>query len=66
MERVETGAYTFENDWAGLFIRGDDCMYLTVIIDKISRHKELTIFDMNFLFMLGKEIDKNVLHNIKE
>ena len=27
--RVETGAVQFGNDWPGLFIRGDDCIFLS-------------------------------------
>ncbi len=26
--RIRTGAMEFENDWPGLFIRGDDCIAL--------------------------------------
>lgn len=32
-KRVETGAVRFGDDWPGLFIRGDDAMYLAMCID---------------------------------
>jgi hypothetical protein len=67
MSRIETGAYQFGDDWTGLFIRGDDCIWLYEIIHKIRSQEELNIFDLNFLSMLSQEINNNVLHNkIKE
>ena len=33
--RVETGAVRFGDDWNGLFIRGDDCIGLMVVLEKM-------------------------------
>ena len=33
--RVETGAVRFGDDWNGLFIRGDDCIALMSILEKL-------------------------------
>jgi hypothetical protein len=33
--RVETGALQIDDDWPGLFIRGDGCMKLQVSLDYI-------------------------------
>lgn len=30
--RVETGAVRFGDDWPGLFIRGDDCLQLYLLL----------------------------------
>jgi len=32
-ERVETGAVKFGDDWPGIFIRGDDCLKLILVLD---------------------------------
>lgn len=32
MSRVETGPVRFGDDWAGLFIRGDNAMHLSVLL----------------------------------
>lgn len=37
-ERVETGAIQFDDDWPGLFIRGDDCAFLAMQITTISEY----------------------------
>jgi len=34
-ERVETGAVQFGDDWPGLFVRGDDCLTLLFLLQKI-------------------------------
>lgn len=33
--RVETGRYQFDDDWPGLFIRGDDCMGFYMTLTKV-------------------------------
>lgn len=34
MSRLETGPYRHtEDDWQGLFIRGDDCAYLAMCVE---------------------------------
>jgi hypothetical protein len=41
VERVETGAVQFGDDWPGIFIRGDNAMYyahlLNSIIDRLGK-----------------------------
>jgi hypothetical protein len=44
-ERVETGAVKFDNDWPGLFIRGDDCLSLKIIIERIIQIPHLDSYD---------------------
>ena len=34
-ERIETGAIRFGDDWPGLFIRGDNAVYLSFAIKKL-------------------------------
>ncbi len=31
-KRVETGAVQFGDDWPGLFIRGDDCGFISMVL----------------------------------
>lgn len=40
--RVETGAVQVNDDWPGYFIRGDNCMYFTLILSNIlSKYREM-------------------------
>jgi hypothetical protein len=48
-KRVETGAIRFYDDHPGLYIRGDDCIWLKIILDKIQKKEELSIYDYSFL-----------------
>jgi hypothetical protein len=48
-ERIETGALQFYDDWPGMFIRGDDCIWLKLILEKIQKKEELSIIDYAFL-----------------
>lgn len=34
-ERVETCAVQFNDDWPGLFVRGDDCLVLVCILEEL-------------------------------
>lgn len=64
--RVETGATQFGDDWCGLFVRGDDCLYLICILKYILKKKKYIIGRLwikNFVETLLTEINKNVLHN---
>ncbi len=39
-KRVETGVVQFEDDWPGIFIRGDDCFAYAMALDTvIKRYK---------------------------
>ena len=47
-DRVETGPTQFGSDWKGLFIRGDRCVELQMILkDYISNHNTAEILKMN-------------------
>lgn len=36
-ERIETGALQIDDDWTGLFVRGDDALALMLILRKAYR-----------------------------
>ena len=36
VKRIETGALQIDEDWPGLFIRGDDCLVLLQILRDVS------------------------------
>jgi hypothetical protein len=63
--RVETGATQIGNDWPGLFIRGDDCIYLQAILDRyLSLDNESSLpqlLSTGFIHMIVEEIKNNVL-----
>ena len=65
-KRVETGAVKFGDDWlgphydwAGLFIRGDDALYLSQLIGKMPL-KEINEIEQEFLMGLVNIIEKEV------
>ena len=60
-ERVETGALQINDDWTGLFIRGDSCIELREILGKILRHEKLNYFEEKVLEIYFLEIDRRVL-----
>ena len=64
-DRVETGGIQFGNDWPGLFIRGDDCIFLKMslecLINDPDENDVVKIVCHNFLMGLIEEINKNVL-----
>lgn len=45
-ERVETGPVQFNDDWPGVFIRGDNAAYLAICLDSALR--ELSSQDTSF------------------
>ena len=66
--RAETGPMQFENDWSGLFIRGDNCMYfatnLKYILNRLKNQPEhmrlddMQIFHLeNFFELLNSSLD---------
>ena len=59
--RVETEAVQFNDDWKGLFIRGDDCIYLLEILNKMLDNLDVVWYDKPFLQMLKDEIENVVL-----
>lgn len=48
-KRIETGAIKFNDDWTGLFVRGDDCIQLKMIFEKIVNDEELDFFDLKYI-----------------
>ena len=36
-ERTQTGAIQFDDDWPGLFLRGDDCGSLAVLLNFVMK-----------------------------
>jgi hypothetical protein len=68
--RVETGAVQFGNDWPGLFIRGDDCIFLSESLkfkldpEHYRPNDILDFSTMNFLRHIIVEIDNNVLQHL--
>jgi hypothetical protein len=58
--RVETGGLTINEDWTGLFIRGDDCIALKSIIMKVLRNERLSIVEIEALEGYCILIEKDV------
>jgi len=52
-DRVETGPVQFNDDWPGLFVRGDNCfgyaMNLSILRDKIEAGQTITPLEMGSL-----------------
>jgi hypothetical protein len=59
--RVETEAIQFNNDWKGLFIRGDDCIELLTIINAYLEKGGNAWYYKPFLQKLKEEIESVVL-----
>lgn len=65
-DRIETGALQIGDDWTGLFIRGDDALYLSEILSDIHEDKPLDGFQKAWLYMLGLTIRYDVRHSFEE
>ena len=61
MKRIETGALQIDDDWTGLFIRGDDALYLRDILSMT--YANGTSFDKEYIYKLIRIIDVDVDHN---
>lgn len=61
LSRIETGSLKIDDDWPGLFIRGDDCIFLSMIIEDVLENKPFVIGGKEFLTALQQEILDNVL-----
>ena len=59
-ERVETGAVKFGDDWPGLFIRGDDALYLRLLFRDVIDKMKTTTFELIFLARLMNIIEDDV------
>lgn len=47
--RIETGALQINDDWPGLFIRGDNCELMKGILERVCEGKTLTTPERWFL-----------------
>ena len=59
--RIETGALKINDDWKGLFVRGDDCIFLATILEKINKAESLSMFELGFLTGINLYIQQEVL-----
>lgn len=66
--RVETGAIQFDDDWKGLFIRGDDCIQLISCLDSILNDPKIRLswWDKDYFESLKRNILDDVLSWNKE
>jgi len=60
-ERIETGALQINDDWTGLFIRGDYCIELLGVLKQVLDGEPLNVFEKKVLEMYTSEIEENVL-----
>lgn len=63
--RMPTGAMQFENDWPGLFIRGDDALFLSarirLLAERLAESKDVEIMSLIFsLRQFADVIDRDV------
>jgi hypothetical protein len=62
-DRIETGALQVNDDWTGLFIRGDDCVTLLDILE----NRSFTDLNANTLsHKLEASIKRDVFHKRKK
>lgn len=65
-DRIETGALQINNDWPGLFIRGDDALYLATCIDGLlevlsEEDKQKALFFLSSLTGISNTIKQDVM-----
>ena len=60
-DRVETGALQVNEDWKGLFIRGDDCIQLHDILKKLLAGGRIDLWEEQHLRLLTTFIEDEVL-----
>ena len=65
-DRIETGALQIDDDWTGLFIRGDDALYLSDVFETIYKGGRLQDFEKATLYNLHLTIKYDVTHTIEE
>ena len=65
-ERIETGALQIDDDWTGLFVRGDDTFTLRYILYKAYRSEKLTTDEKFFCVDRVVDIDFNVNHSSED
>jgi hypothetical protein len=64
--RVETGAVQFGDDWPGLFLRGDEAIHLSFLVNSLIQslsedQKRLMQFEVNYLNSLISLIQNEVV-----
>lgn len=59
-QRVETGAIQFGGDWPGLFMRGDDCISLLLMLKHVVDGNTPSEVDKYLLLDLMKTIAEDV------
>lgn len=60
--RVETGCLKINDDWNGLFVRGDDCVQLLNIFQDIKQKENFLLFgEKEYLSRIIEIIEKEVL-----
>jgi len=63
--RVETGPVQFGEDWPGLFIRGDTCIYYVLVLEQaIKRLNELNDGTIEHTMMISAI--SNLLESLEE
>ena len=45
-KRIETGPLQINNDWPGVFIRGDNAIYYSMLLEKIINKQDLDFIDL--------------------
>ena len=65
-ERIETGALQIDDDWTGLFIRGDDALMLRHVLANAVRGIKLEGHDEWFAYMIVGVVDIDVNHNSED
>lgn len=61
-ERVETGGLQVNDDWAGFFIRGDDCLKYFALFESILDNGNLNRMDKFHLSELTKLIYNSTIN----
>jgi len=59
--RISSGAVQFQNDWPGLFIRGDECMGLALRLGLLKQKIGETAFAASGLQGLVDVIERDVI-----
>ena len=64
--RLETGPLKVDDDWTGLFIRGDDCLDLAMKIDYLCQKFEKVDLKSDFMLDIASETVKKYSELIKD
>ena len=61
--RIETGAVEFDQDWPGLFIRGDDCMLFYSQLKQVIDRGLDNVFERQILTSLLEALQEPLVKN---